>query len=72
MNENERNKRLVLGAKPDERFELYDSASGTKVIVKPFYRAGGDLALMFEAPETIRISRQERRSAENGKRRKGQ
>jgi len=68
MNEN-RNKRLVLGAKPDERFELYDSVSGTKVIVKPFYRAGGgDLALMFEAPETIRISRQERRSAGNGKR----
>ena len=54
---NEKN-RLVLAVKPNERFELRDEVSGLSVGIRVFYRQeNGDLAVAFEAPQRVRISR---------------
>jgi sRNA-binding carbon storage regulator CsrA len=64
-----RNSRLILEAKPNERFILFDSISGLSTKIKVFYRENGNLALAFEAPSEIRISREEQWSVNgNGKR----
>lgn len=57
---------LKLEAKPDERFLLYDSVSGLSTIIKPYYRNNGNLALAFEAPSEVRISRVKQRSMRSG------
>lgn len=60
--------RLVLEAKPDERFMLFDSISGLSTTIKVFFRGNGNLAIAFEAPKQVRISRERQRSADgNGK-----
>jgi len=63
------NKRLILEAKPEERFRLVDSVSGIVTTVKPFYRDNGNLAIAFEAPTEIRITR-EQGSVGHGKRKR--
>lgn len=54
--------RLVLEAKPDERFMLYDSISRLHTTIKVFYRNNGNLAIAFEAPQEVSISREKQRS----------
>ncbi len=61
--------KLVLNAKPDEEFVLYDEKSGLTTVIRPFYRDGGGLAVAFDAPSEVKISRQ-RRSADSGDKRK--
>lgn len=61
--------RLVLEAKPDERFVLYDVVSGLTTNIKLFYRENGNLAIAFEAPKQVRISRERRRSVDSGNKR---
>jgi sRNA-binding carbon storage regulator CsrA len=56
--------RLVLEAKPDERFILSDSVSGLCTKIKVFYRNNGNLAIAFEAPKQVRIGREKQRSVE--------
>ena len=56
--------RLILEAKPDERFMLFDSVSGFHTTIKVFYRNNGNLAIAFEAPKAVRISREQQRSVE--------
>ena len=64
-----RNRRLVLEAKPDEAFVLFDCRSRITTRVKAFYRDNGNLALAFEAPEAVVISREQQQwSARNGNR----
>ncbi len=58
--------RLVLEAKPDEHFMLFDSVSGLNTTIKVFYRNNGNLAIAFEAPNQVRISRDQQRSVKNG------
>ena len=58
--------RLVLEAKPDERFMLYDSVSRLSTTIKVFYRNNGNLAIAFEAPDQVMISREKQRSVRNG------
>ncbi|MCJ7777763.1 MAG: carbon storage regulator [Sedimentisphaerales bacterium] len=62
---------LVLEAKPDEQFLLYDSVSRLSTTIKVFYRENGNLAIAFDAPATVRISRTRQRSAPNGNKRTG-
>lgn len=57
--------RLVLEAKPDERFILFDTVSGLTTKLKVFYRNNGNMALAFEAPAKVRISREQQRSVDN-------
>lgn len=59
------NKRLVLEAKPDERFIMFDSVSRITTNLKVFYRDNGRLAIAIEAPSAVRISREQQRSAGN-------
>jgi len=61
--------RLVLEAKPDERFVLFDVVSGLSTKIKLFYRENGNLAIAFEAPRQVRISREQQRSVERGNKR---
>ena len=58
--------RLVLESKPDERFMLYDSVSELHTTIKVFYRNNGNLAIAFEAPKQVKISREQQRSVSNG------
>jgi sRNA-binding carbon storage regulator CsrA len=58
--------RLVLEAKVDERFMLYDCRSGLYTTIKVFYRNNGNLAIAFEAPKDVRISREQQRSVKDG------
>ncbi len=58
--------RLVLEAKPDERFLLFDEVSGLSTTIKVFFRNNGNLAVAFEAPSQVRISREQQRSVSNG------
>lgn len=58
--------RLVLEAKPDERFMLFDTVSRLSTTIKVFYRDSGSLAIAFEAPKEIRVSREKQRSALDG------
>ncbi len=60
-----RKNRLVLQARPDEKFILFDEISGLTTVVKPFYRDNGNLMMTFEAPSTVRISRERQRSVPN-------
>ena len=57
---------LVLEAKPDEQFLLYDSVSRLSTTIKVFYRDSGSLAIAFDAPASVRISRTQQRSAPSG------
>ena len=57
--------RLTLEAKPDERFVLFDMRSRTTTKLKVFYRDNGNLAIAFEAPAKVRISREQQRSVGN-------
>ena len=59
-----KNGRLILEAKADERFILYDSISGLTTIIKPFFRNNDNLAIAFEAPSQVRISREKQRTVE--------
>ena len=58
--------RLVLESKPEERFMLFDSISGLCTTIKVFYRNNGNLAIAFEAPKEVRISREQQRSVKDG------
>lgn len=58
--------RLVLEAKPDEKFMLFDAVSRLSTTIKVFYRNNGNLAIAFEAPSAVRISRVQQRSVSNG------
>ena len=58
--------RLILEAKLDERFMLFDSISGIRTTIKVFYRNNGNLAIAFEAPKEVRISREQQRSVKDG------
>lgn len=60
--------RLILEAKPDERFILFDEVSGLSTRIKVFFRNNGNLAIAFEAPSAIRISREQQRSVGNDNR----
>lgn len=51
---------LVLRPKSDEQIRLTDEISGAQIIVKTFLRENGDLALGFDAPQTVRIIRERR------------
>ena len=62
---------LVLEAKPDEQFLLYDGVSRLSTTIKVFYRENGNLAIAFDAPAMVRISRTQQRSAPNGNKRTG-
>ena len=61
--------RLVLEAKVDEKFMLFDEVSRLTTTVKVFYRGNGNLAVAFEAPRQVRISREKQRSVDGGDRR---
>ena len=65
LNKTKRN-RLVLEAKLDERFMLFDCVSGIYTRIKVFYRNNGNLAIAFEAPKEVVISREQQRSVKDG------
>ena len=48
---------LVLDTKRNEMFQLRDAETGTITTIKIFYRDSGSLAVRFEAPKNILISR---------------
>lgn len=66
-----RQNRLILESKPNERFVLFDEASGLTTTLKIFYRDNGNLAVAFEAPGQVRISREKQRSVGDGDKRLG-
>lgn len=49
---------LVLEPKRNEKIKLTDSVSGTVVTIKSFIRANGNIALGFDAPKTVKITRE--------------
>ena len=63
-------KMLVLEPKPNEQIVLFDAVSKARVIIQSFYRdRDGSLALAFDAPRQIRVTREprnEQRNARNG------
>ena len=67
LNKTKRN-RLVLEAKLDERFMLFDCVSGIYTRIKVFYRNNGNLAIAFEAPNRVRIQREKQWSVDRGDR----
>jgi len=66
LNRSKRRNRLVLEAKLEECFMLYDSVSRIHSTIKIFYRDNGNLAIAFEAPKEVRISREQQRSVKDG------
>ncbi len=59
---------LVLQAKVDEKFVLFDTVSKLTTTIKVFYRDGGSLAIAFDAPRAVEISRERQRSVGSGNR----
>lgn len=55
---------LVLEPKSNEKIKLTDEVSGAVVTIKSFIRDNSNIALGFDAPSTIKITR-ERRSAKD-------
>ncbi len=59
---------LILQAKPDEKFVLFDEVSKLVTTIKVFYRNNGGFSIAFDAPSQIRISRDKQRNVGNGQR----
>jgi sRNA-binding carbon storage regulator CsrA len=57
---------LVLEPKRNQKIILTDQISGAVITVKTYLRDGGNLALAFDAPQTVRIKME--RNPENDKR----
>jgi sRNA-binding carbon storage regulator CsrA len=57
---------LVLEPKRNQKIILHDTVSGAVITVKTYLRDSGNLALAFDAPQTVRIKMG--RNPENGKR----
>jgi sRNA-binding carbon storage regulator CsrA len=57
---------LVLEPKRNQKIILHDTVSGAVITVKTYLRDGGNLALAFDAPQTVRIKME--RNPENDKR----
>lgn len=58
--------RLVLGARTDEIFVLFDTVSRITTRIRVFCRKNGSLAVVFEAPEQVNISREKQRNMFSG------
>lgn len=54
-------RRLILETVPDENIILFDMVSRTTTKLKVFYMGNGKLALAFESPGSIIISRERQR-----------
>ena len=61
---------LILEPKKDLKIILTDEQSGTEVVITTFRRTNGNVALAFDAPKSVRITREKKQwSAENGNQR---
>ena len=49
---------LVLEPKDNQRIILKDAKFGAEVVIKTFRRANGNIALGFDAPRHIKITRE--------------
>ena len=49
---------LVLRPQNEKEIVLTDTEHGTKIIIKSFVRQNGDWMLGFDAPQTVRITRE--------------
>jgi sRNA-binding carbon storage regulator CsrA len=56
---------LIIEPKRNQKIKLQDSVSGTEIVVKTFLRENGNIALAFDAPKTVRITREKIKKNEN-------